>query len=322
LEECVVLRREVGDDEPLAEALHRLGAVALAQGEYARAGALLEEALALHRCSGQVGAGIGSLSLLAAVASEEGDEAHAEALLGEALARCGELEGWKVYLLLRLSRLAHQRSDSAAARTLYCESLERAQELDRHATETQAAPVASRLLNLAYVADELGAADEARALCRESLERFRAARLEEGAAFACLILGRWERARGELGAARVYLGEALASYERLAMLHAVAACLEQIAALAVVRNADEEGARLCGAAAALRAAIGTRALRSEREAHERTLAGLRVRLGDAVFRETFGAGEGLPRERALALAREVLGAASPARATRIRRSLA
>src|SRR2546426_9398540 len=44
-----LFRSEVGDKEGAASSLHNMGLLALAQGEFAEARALLEESLALHR---------------------------------------------------------------------------------------------------------------------------------------------------------------------------------------------------------------------------------------------------------------------------------
>ena len=66
----------------------------------------------------------------------------------------------------------------------------------------------------------------------------------------------------------------------------------------------ERAARLCGAAAALRVAIGAPLHPTERADYERTVAALRVALGDAAYEAAWAQGQALTLEQAIALALE------------------
>ena len=65
---------------------------------------------------------------------------------------------------------------------------------------------------------------------------------------------------------------------------------------------------LGGAAMALRESIGSPAIRRQREAHARTLAALRRRLGSETFASLSRTGESFTLRDALALARTTLAA--------------
>jgi hypothetical protein len=66
----------------------------------------------------------------------------------------------------------------------------------------------------------------------------------------------------------------------------------------------ERAARLCGAAAALREAIGAPLSAAERTDFDRTVAAVRAALGEEAFAAVWACGQALPLEQAIA---EALG---------------
>jgi predicted ATPase/Tfp pilus assembly protein PilF len=90
-EEALALHRHLGERRGIAITLTGLGNVARGQGDYERATALFEEALALHRDLGDRRGIATALGNLGAVARYQGDYRRATTLYEEALARVREL---------------------------------------------------------------------------------------------------------------------------------------------------------------------------------------------------------------------------------------
>jgi tetratricopeptide (TPR) repeat protein len=85
LEECLALRRALGNTQGIASALSGLGRVAEGLGDYPRAAALLEESLALNRELGDRGGIAESLSGFGMVAYRQGEYRRAAALYAESI---------------------------------------------------------------------------------------------------------------------------------------------------------------------------------------------------------------------------------------------
>lgn len=127
-EEAVLLARELGDTNLLAQALERLGALAREQGDSASAWAHLSESLAMLRQWGDAHAIANALSALASVAIMEEEPARAEALLAESRAigqRTGSASDCLAQTLHQLGHAAQLRGDHAYAARLHQESLAR-----------------------------------------------------------------------------------------------------------------------------------------------------------------------------------------------------
>jgi tetratricopeptide (TPR) repeat protein len=93
MEECLAIRRALGDAVGVAVTRCNLAEVVRRAGEYTRAEALLEEAVALERAQGATLNTAVSLVGLGQTAFERGDLAPARRLLEEAHARFIELGG-------------------------------------------------------------------------------------------------------------------------------------------------------------------------------------------------------------------------------------
>jgi tetratricopeptide (TPR) repeat protein len=92
LAEALVLLRELGDKQGVAEALANLGTATWARGDGVRAVALLEESLALKRDLGDRQGMAYVLGSLGTMALEQGEFARAAALLGEVITVLHQLE--------------------------------------------------------------------------------------------------------------------------------------------------------------------------------------------------------------------------------------
>ena len=89
LEESLALYRDLGAPREIADALGRLGWTALAAGDLPRAGTCFGEGLALYRQLGSERGSAGCLEGLAGVAAARGAAVQAARLFGAAEAQCG-----------------------------------------------------------------------------------------------------------------------------------------------------------------------------------------------------------------------------------------
>lgn len=124
-EECLLLRRELGDIQAMASSLHNLASNVQLSGDDERAVELYEESLTLSRMLGAKLVIAATLGNLGDVARAQGDNERAIALSEESLALSRELgDTWSIALSLAgLARLAHEQGDDRRAASLYAESL-------------------------------------------------------------------------------------------------------------------------------------------------------------------------------------------------------
>ena len=161
--------------------------------------------------------------------------------------------------------------------------------------------IAWALLNLAAVALGDEHADRARRRAREALAISREIGYREGVAWSFDLLGRVARAEGHVAEAIEHLRISLDVHHELGDRWRCASVLEALAGL----DPDPwRGARLVGAAEALREAIGTPPVPAERPAHERALCALREALGAELLTRLREEGAGLTLARALESARD------------------
>jgi hypothetical protein len=111
--------------------------------------------------------------------------------------------------------------------------------------------------------------------------------------------------QGDYAAARSLHEEGLAIFRELGDKGGIAQSLESLAGLAAVWGRGlERAARLWGAAAALREAIGAPLPPSEREKYEREVGAARAALGEEAFASAWAEGEAMTLEQAIAYALE------------------
>jgi ATP/maltotriose-dependent transcriptional regulator MalT len=212
-----------------AKALSGAGALATEQGDYDRAGALLEETLALSRELGNKRWGAWPLMYLGVIARYHGDYRRAATLLEESLALRRDVEDkWgSAWSLTNLGRVASEQGDYPRAAGLLKESLSLFQDLgDKRG-------IARSLTSLARIARDRGDHRRAAALLEESLalslelgdRRSAALGVEELAAVAC-AQEQPERAARLFGAAqalREAIGAPLPPTDQARYDHSVAA---------------------------------------------------------------------------------------------------
>jgi predicted ATPase/transcriptional regulator with XRE-family HTH domain/Tfp pilus assembly protein PilF len=298
-EKSLELRQELGDRQGIASSLENLGMVAWRQSDYAQARALHEQSLELRRQTGDRQGTASSLYSLGAAMVEQGEYEAAEHVHRESLAIRREL-GDKQGIagsLNALGMLAWELGDNAIAAPLHAESLALVRELgDRKG-------IANSLNNLGNIADALGDYDHAERLHQESLGIMRELDDRQGIAASLNNLGRIAYERGHSAEARALLEESLVRSSNIGAKYQVAESLEGLASLAASLGDAQRAARLYGAAASLRKAIGAPLAPRERPAREREVAALRKQLGTRRLNRAWSAGEALSLDQAVADAR-------------------
>lgn len=296
-QECRDIGRSLGGARA-GEALVGLVWVALSRGRHGEANRLLETALPIVRRSGDPFALALLLSFAGELAWLRGDHAAAEAVLDEGvvLARGIGAPFPLAQGLLGLSRLAHATGRHEQA----VELVEEAEHVVRRAVLPHAlVRCLVRRAELDRVAGDLSGAaarlDEALAIAADKGDPM-------GRAAALRRLGTIARLRGDFRAATTWYLESLDLALSTGDVGAAAAILEAMAGMEVGRGRPASGARLFGAAHALRQGAG--ALRSPADApdHDADTALARAALSTAEFEQAFREGADLSLDDAVALA--------------------
>jgi predicted ATPase/class 3 adenylate cyclase len=247
---------------PRAKALTGAGTLAWQQGDYARATALHEEALALYREIGDQPGIAFALNNLGVQALDQGDHERAVPYFEQSLALARDVGATRIsaFALHNLGEVARHQGAYGRAQALYEECLALLRRLgDSWVTCMQ-------LIGLARVAQEQGNDARAMAFCQESLP-------------VCRDTG---------------------------CKDPIATCLEGVVTVACAQGQFERVAHLCGAAAALREAIGAPIAPADRAGYERTVAAARAALGDDAFAAAWAVGQTWQVDEAIAAAEEVL----------------
>ena len=162
--------------------------------------------------------------------------------------------------------------------------------------------IAMALNNLGINVRGLRQYDRARALCEEALAIRRARGDVWGVAMSLNELARIARARGEYDRAGELCNESLTIFQALGVKLHIAASLEVAAWVAGGRGEHTRAARLFGAADALRSAIGAPIPPHERAGLDAAVSASRTGLGPARFAAAFGEGRALATDDAVQLA--------------------
>jgi predicted ATPase/DNA-binding XRE family transcriptional regulator len=291
--ESLALHRALGDRQGAAAALMNLGSVAFCQANYARAVAIYDEALALCRLLGDLGGVAHALRNLALIAKDQGDLDRATLLLEESLAiyqQTGDTYG-VARALFNLSTVVYWQGDYPRSGAL----------------AEQTAAICCDLgdqMVLAYALDGIGMAaykqgDLARAAqyLEESLRLLRALGEKSGTALALHELGVIVCAQGDHARAVALLRDGLGLAWSIGDRRRAAFCLEGLALGRACRPLD--AARLLGAAAALREALGVPLPAAERAEYERAIAVVRTGAGPTAFAAAWEKGRAMPIEQVI-----------------------
>ncbi len=281
-----------------AAALNAAGMLAVYQGDYADASELLNASLETCRLLGYQGETALSLNSLGVLANNRGDYEQATALFEESLAIRREL-GDRRGIANSLHNLGYEavyRGDYSQAAILGEESLS----LYRQLSEKHG--IAASLFLLGYVTIYSGDYKQARLLYEESLLLYRNLGETRGIASSLFFLGVAAMHTADYASAESLYKESLSLYRELGDKVGMTECLEAMSALSGALEQDARAARLFGAAAALRKAVGAPLNPSDRARYEQSLATIRGRMGEESFSAFWSAGAALPLEDAIAYA--------------------
>lgn len=285
---------EQGDAETGLRLAYTLWRFWWMHGHLTEGRAALEGAL---RARGQAAPSLRALVLVSAgyFARIQGDydraEAHGEE--GQALARsCGDAHGvMRAHDLLGL--VAQDRGEYERAWALHTEALSLARDQGN-------AHVAA--LQLLYLGDlALARSDRAQAMTsyEEALDLWRVRGDRWGMAQALHRLGKLARANGDVVRTVSALHESLTLFHQLGDKTMLATVLAELGGVAASLGQPQRGARLLGAAAALREVIRAPIAPAERKAYEAKVASVHSLLGAAEFIVAWDTGQSLLPDEAV-----------------------
>jgi predicted ATPase/DNA-binding winged helix-turn-helix (wHTH) protein len=278
-----------------ARALFAAGVLAVEQGDYVPADALIQESLDISRqLRDQQGAAV-SLNALAVIARDRGDVALARFLFEESLALWRELGDQKAVArsISNLANIVKLQGNNARARALYAECLAIFQELgDRTG-------VAWSINYQGDAVRDQGDSAAAQKLYEQGLAIFRELDDHWGIAGTLADLGILAREQGDCPTAHSMYRESIKIFQELGHKRGIARLLECFAGLAAVQLETERSLRLAGAAAALRQQIGAPLSPAEQAKLEASLHPARRALTDAAGLAAWSEGRALSVEKAI-----------------------
>ena len=236
----------------------------------------------------------------------QGDHAHAAKLHRAALPLQRQLGDQHAiaFSFTNLGNIAMEQGRYAEATACHEEALA----LQRAVGHTDG--VAGSLHNLGEVALAEGDLERAAAFIEEGLALHRGEQSTWMVGVSLVSLGTVRRQQGDLALAAAHYREGLALTRETNNRWGIALALEGWAGLAGVLGQPARAARLFGAAAALREAVGTPVPPAERPMHERAVEAARSPLGEERFAAAWAAGRSLTLEEAIAEAEALVPAGS------------
>ncbi len=280
-------------------ALYRLGMIASASGNDARARALLEESHALAREVGDTGRVAYALLSLGSVLIGQGEHTRAWALLEESLALFRELrdtEGraWSLYFL---GRVRFAQGDTMSARALAEECLAQCRAMKHQDCLARALDL------LGQCALRQGEASEAQALFKESLALFRLLGEQRNIAWSLSRVARAAAVQGDNAVAFVQYEECLALFREVDDTGGLASCLKEWAETVAKQGEAVWAAWLWGAAESLHEVSGPHdvfILPGKDTDDEQLMVATRTQLGEQAFAKALAEGRTMTPEQALA----------------------
>jgi predicted ATPase/DNA-binding SARP family transcriptional activator len=271
------------------------------QGAYAQAEVRYAEAVALFRELGDTKGVQAVTNSMGMLAWAQGWYAQAQERFETSLRLCREL-GHTYGIansLNSLGTVVQAQNDTATALACYAEALDHARAVGYEQLVTLI------LDNIGEAALARGDLARARASFHEALARQQASTDPRGAALSLQGLGMVALAEGDLEQAAQRLYQGLNLSWQSANRRDLTLYLGNLAALLLAQGHAAEAARLCGAAEAFRARIGSPLTPFERVGFDATVAGARARLGGPAFDRAWAVGAATPLDR---IADEVLEA--------------
>lgn len=302
-----------------AKALHRLSVLAFYQTDYAAVRTLAEASLAIWRKQGPAGrlGAANALEIAAEAASETGDFPNALPLYEEALVlyrEVGHLVGVGDTVKM-LGWSAMRTGDYDLAET----KLQEALIVCRQAGDNR--HIASALAGLGELAIRRAQYDRAAHLLEESLHLCQQLGDKWGLAIAFGSLGWLALRQRDFAEMRAMLRESLSVRMETGDKGGVAWCLEKLAEAAILQGGVASSAsrveefqlaaRVFGAAAALRAPLGSVIDPADKPEYERMISGLRTALGEEAFTSAWAEGQAMALEQAITEAQQLTSAPEP-----------
>jgi len=251
---CTTTKDDLQDDDEAltARALHQLGIIAQAQGEYAEARRLYQQSLEIKARLGDQGGKATTLHQLGMIAQTQGDYAEARRLYQQSLEtfeRLGDQSG-KASSLGQLGTIAYLQGGYAEARRLYQQSLET---FKRLGDQSGKATTLHQLGNVAYLQGDYA---EARRLHQQSLETFERLGDQRGKASSLGELGTIAYLQGEYAEARRLYQQSLEIKARLGDQSGKANSLYQLGMIAQTQGEYAEARRLYQQSLEIKARLG------------------------------------------------------------------
>ncbi|MBC8136738.1 MAG: tetratricopeptide repeat protein [Fibrella sp.] len=300
-EESLSIRREVGDEQGIADSLYHLGFIARDQGDYAAARSLYEESLGIHRKLGTRYGIANSLNSLGDLSYAQGDYVTARSQYEESHVISREL-GNKHGIANSLSSLGsvvEKQGDYAAARSLHEESLAIRLELgDKYGI----AGSIQRLGNLSYAQGDYVAAQSR---YEESLAIYRELGNKQGVVISLNNLGDVAHNQGDYVVSRSLYEESLTIGRDMGDKQGIAYSLEGLACVFSSESNLPKAVALWAAADRLRETIGAPLSPDEQAKQNERVEQCRVILGTALFATSWAEGRDLTWEQAVRYALEV-----------------
>jgi predicted ATPase/class 3 adenylate cyclase len=281
-----------------AKALRGAGHLAYDQGDNGAARGLFEEALAIFRELGDQEGIANSLHVLGYIARDRGENGAARALFEEALAIFRELddEGNIAWSLYSLGFLVQDQGNDGAARVLFEKALTICRERENKESTDWWTMLHGHLLL------ELGDYAGARSRYEEGLALRRARGDTYVIGWALLQLGNAAWLQGEPVVTQSHAVEALGLFQAMGHTASILDALESLAEAALAQGRKVRSARLLGAVAALRDALGQPGPGWWHRPRARIAEAAHAALGDERFAAAWAAGRALSLEEAMAFA--------------------
>lgn len=228
-EEALAICRKLNDDSATASALRNLGRVAWAEEDHARAVAHYEEALELGRTLPDQKGVVDCLCRLGQLAQEQGDELSATRWFKTSLSLCRSLERRDLAASLQLLASAFHREYGEALALL-----DEALTLWREGDDQEG--MANSLRHLGELAYEHGDYDRASERYAESLMLYQEVGDRHGVAMILLDKGALAYVRGDDDQAEVFYTESLRRHQDLGNAWGVATTLCGLGRIALRQN--------------------------------------------------------------------------------------
>jgi non-specific serine/threonine protein kinase len=298
LDAGLTLSRALGDRAGIAESLNHLGYVAYSQGDYEQAKTHLKESMELCRDLGDKAGLAYSLNLLGLIAWGQGDDVSARRSYEEGLAIRREL-GDKVGVAKLLNNLgALAHSQRDYDAAQRC--YEESLSIKRELGDRRG--IAYSLTGLGHVTSRQGDIARAHKYYQESLTIAQDLGDKRSSALALEGLGHAAKQLGDGDAARRFFGDSLIIRRDIGDKEGIALCLEGLARVALDEHQARKAARLFAAAEALRAVIGAPFIAAERAEYDQAVADVRAQLDDAGFAAAWAEGREMSLDQAVAYA--------------------